>query len=215
MKTTDTSLSKRERSALVTAAESVQQKNAACRRASNFDFLIYVLIVLLCAFSLRQFVVEPAHVAGDSMHPTLLDTEYLLVEKVSYWFNPPQRYDIVVCNYPGYTESCVKRVIALPGETVQVKNGRILINGQRLDEEAYWHIEDEIRYIIEKNCCLYDKETGRLMRIQHQPNSEYKEMQHNIQDLFSSIPTDKQQMVLDIIKIAVLNSAQTETPPEE
>jgi len=139
MKTTDTSLSKRERSALVTAAESVQQKNAACRRASNFDFLIYVLIVLLCAFSLRQFVVEPAHVAGDSMHPTLLDTEYLLVEKVSYWFNPPQRYDIVVCNYPGYTESCVKRVIGLPGETVQVKNGRILINGQRLDEEAYWH----------------------------------------------------------------------------
>lgn len=72
------------------------------------------------------------------MIPTLQDGERMLVEKVSYYFKPPARGDIIICYYPGYTTSCVKRVIGLPGETVQVFNGRILIDGEVLPESAYW-----------------------------------------------------------------------------
>ena len=77
-------------------------------------------------------------VDGDSMIPTLIHNEDMLVEKMSYWFEDPQRGDIAIVYYPGYTESCVKRVIGLPGETVEVKDGKILINGTALDESQYW-----------------------------------------------------------------------------
>ena len=59
------------------------------------------------------------------MIPTLIHNEDMLVEKMSYWFEDPQRGDIAIVYYPGYTESCVKRVIGLPGETVEVKDGKI------------------------------------------------------------------------------------------
>ena len=74
----------------------------------------------------------------DSMIPKLVHNEDMLVEKMSYWFSDPLRGDIIICFYPGYTESCVKRVIGLPGETVAVKDGKIYINDVALDESAYW-----------------------------------------------------------------------------
>lgn len=104
----------------------------------NLDFLIYILVVVTCALGIRAFLFEPIRVEGDSMVPTLLNGEHMFVEKVSYWFHGPQRGDIIICYYPGYTESCVKRVIGLPGDTVEVREGRVLLNGEALDESLYW-----------------------------------------------------------------------------
>ena len=75
------------------------------------------------------------------MVPTLVHNEYMLVEKVSYWFGMPKRGDIIICYYPGYKESCVKRVIGLPGETVSIQDGTVLINGIPLNESDYWNDE--------------------------------------------------------------------------
>lgn len=108
------------------------------RSFRNVEFLIYIAIVVLTALTIRSFIAEPIRVDGDSMVPTLVHNEDMLVEKMSYWFNDPQRGDIVICFYPGYTESCVKRVIGLPGETVEVKGGVIYVDGAPLDESAYW-----------------------------------------------------------------------------
>lgn len=105
------------------------------------EFLLYILFVVLAALAIRSFIAEPIRVDGDSMIPTLVHNEDMFVEKVSYWFEDPLRGDIVICFYPGYTESCVKRVIGLPGETVEVRDGAIFIDGKQLDESAYWNGE--------------------------------------------------------------------------
>lgn len=111
------------------------------RSFRNVEFLLYIVVVVLVALTIRSFIAEPIRVDGDSMVPTLIHNEDMFVEKMSYWFNDPLRGDIVICFYPGYTESCVKRVIGLSGETVSVVDGAIYINGKQLDESAYWNGE--------------------------------------------------------------------------
>ena len=104
----------------------------------NLDFAVYLLTIILAAFAVRRFLLEPIRVDGASMVPTLVHGEHMLVEKCSYWVEEPQRGQIIICFYPGYTESCVKRVVGLPGETVAVTGGRVLINGVALDESSYF-----------------------------------------------------------------------------
>jgi signal peptidase I len=119
-------------------AEEQYENMRGSRAYRNAEFFIYILIVVLTALSIRSFLAEPIRVDGDSMIPTLINNEDMLVEKVSYWFNDPTRGDMIICFYPGYTESCVKRVIGLPGETVSILDGQIYINGTALDESGYW-----------------------------------------------------------------------------
>ncbi len=119
-------------------AEEQYENMRGSRAYRNVEFFIYILIVVLTALSIRSFLAEPIRVDGDSMIPTLINNEDMLVEKVSYWFHDPARGDMVICFYPGYTESCVKRVIGLPGETVSITDGFIYIDGAALDESDYW-----------------------------------------------------------------------------
>lgn len=120
------------------AAEELHNQDPGYRRAANLDFLKYVVLVALLVFALRAFIGEPVRVLGDSMYPTLEDQERMIVDKVSYYVEAPQRGDIIVCYYPGYTESCVKRVIGLPGDTIAIRGGQFLLNGKLLEESAYW-----------------------------------------------------------------------------
>ncbi len=122
-------------------AEEQYENMHGSRSYRNAAFLLYIAVVVLAALAIRSFIAEPILVDGDSMVPTLVHREEMLVEKMTYWFADPQRGDIVICFYPGYTESCVKRVIGLPGETVEVKEGAFYIDGARLDESAYWNGE--------------------------------------------------------------------------
>lgn len=122
-------------------AEEQYENMRGSRSFRNVEFLLYIVIVVLMALAIRSFVAEPIRVDGDSMVPTLTNNEDMLVEKVSYWFSDPMRGDIVICYYPGYTESCVKRVIGIPGETISVSGGDIYIDGVLLDESDYWQGE--------------------------------------------------------------------------
>ena len=119
-------------------AEEQYENMHGSRSFRNVSFLLYIALVVLVALTIRSFIAEPIRVDGDSMIPTLVHNEDMLVEKMSYWFSDPLRGDIIICFYPGYTESCDKRVIGLPGETVSVKDGKIYINDVALDESAYW-----------------------------------------------------------------------------
>lgn len=119
-------------------AENQYEDMKGARFYRNVDFFLYILLVVLIALGIRAFLAEPIRVDGASMEPTLTDAEHMFVEKVSYWFSQPQRGDIIICFYPGYKESCVKRVIGLPGEAVAVQDGIVLINGAPLNERAYW-----------------------------------------------------------------------------
>ena len=133
------SLTRRERMRYLEAAEQLHKNDEGYQKAENTSFLLYVLLVVVFALSLRLFIFEPIRVDGSSMISTLLDGEQMFVEKVSYWFTPPKRGEVVIVFYPNHTISCVKRVVGLPGETVSVKDGAVYINGEPLDESAYWN----------------------------------------------------------------------------
>lgn len=97
------------------------------------------LISLGIFFFVYIFLIQPHRVKGASMVPNFADGELLLTEKVSYRFNQPTRGDIVVFQAPGRDVDFIKRVVGLPGETVQVSEGNVFINGQKITE-AYINV---------------------------------------------------------------------------
>lgn len=97
---------------------------------------IYLLIVLLLTYLIITYVGQRTRVNGSSMEPMLTNGDNLIVDKISYRFNDPQRYDIVVFPFK-YEEKTyyIKRIIGLPGETVEIdKRGNIYIDGEILEE---------------------------------------------------------------------------------
>lgn len=99
-------------------------------------WILYILIVIVSVYVIVNYVGQRTQVDGNSMYPSLSDKDNLIVEKLSYRFRDPARYDIVVFPYK-YMENTyyIKRLIGLPGETVQVIDGYVYINGEKLDEE--------------------------------------------------------------------------------
>ncbi len=97
--------------------------------------LIYVGIVLVITFLIITFVGQRTHVSGESMENTLDDGDQLIVDKLTYRFHDPERFDIIVFPFR-YKENTyyIKRIIGLPGETVQILDGAIYINGAVLEE---------------------------------------------------------------------------------
>ncbi len=97
--------------------------------------IAYVLVGALVIFILFQFTLQNSIVDGTSMEPNLMNADRLLVSKVSYAFGEPERGDIIVFPSP-YEDGreFIKRIIGMPGETVQIINGSVRINGQPIEE---------------------------------------------------------------------------------
>ena len=92
--------------------------------------LVVALLFLLAIFiTLGSFTVE-----GDSMEPTIYDGQGMMKVRVAYWFGDPQRGDVITCEHPQENKGLIKRVIALPGEWVQVTTDYVYINGEPLEE---------------------------------------------------------------------------------
>lgn len=103
---------------------------------SMIAFLIEVLLVIALAFFLVLFSIEKTHMDGASMEPTLKAEQKLLVNKLSYVFGAPKRFDVVVFELGTKEHDYyhIKRIIGLPGETVQIINGIVYIDGKVLPE---------------------------------------------------------------------------------
>lgn len=109
-----------------------------------FDLAKVVLIAAAIIAPIRYFLVQPFFVKGASMEPNFQDGEYLVVDEISYRVGEPQRGDVVIFRYPLDTSQFyIKRIIGLPGETVEISEGRVIIfnqesqKGQVLDESSY------------------------------------------------------------------------------
>ena len=93
-----------------------------------------VVLTLLIFFVIRLFI-QQFRIEGASMEPNLHDGQYLIISKFAYWFHPPQRGDIVVFDFPrDPNRQFIKRIVGLPGENLEIKQGRVFINGQWLEE---------------------------------------------------------------------------------
>ncbi len=97
-----------------------------------YPYVIVVIVVIL----IRTFVITPALVDGESMEPTLDDSDLIVLNKLDYKLNDIKRFDVVVIDWNG--EKLVKRVIGLPGEHVEYKDGNLYIDGE-LVEENFTH----------------------------------------------------------------------------
>jgi signal peptidase I len=95
-----------------------------------------IVIAVLLAVIIRIFIIEPFYIPSGSMEPTLQEGDRIIVSKISYYFQEPQRGDVVVFKYPlNQKRNFVKRLIATGGETVALRNSRLYINGQAVPED--------------------------------------------------------------------------------
>ena len=103
----------------------VQFEGAATNLALALMILLFIIL----------FLIQPVRVEGTSMEPQLVDQERVFVNKMAYRFSPIRRGDVVVFHAPEEAgKSYIKRVIGLPGETVQIVDGRVYLNGRPLAE---------------------------------------------------------------------------------
>ena len=100
------------------------------------EVILYGLIIAFCVYVIPQHIIQRTIITGSSMENTLQDQDNVLVEKFFFGLSNPKRFDIVVFYPYGEEEEdyYVKRVIALPGETIQIIGEDIYINGERLEE---------------------------------------------------------------------------------
>lgn len=110
-----------------------QRKKSILKEVISWIF--YFLILLGAIYLVVHYVGERTEVNGESMYPSLEDGDNLIVDKISYHFSDPKRFDVVVFPFQ-YQQGTfyIKRIIGLPGETVQIYEGNIYINGKVLEE---------------------------------------------------------------------------------
>jgi len=101
-----------------------------------WEVLEVVLISAATVVVIRTFLVQPFLVSGASMEPNFSDGNYLLIDEITYKFREPQRGEVVVFRSPQDKSTFfIKRIVALPGEQVNIKNNQIYINGELLEED--------------------------------------------------------------------------------
>jgi signal peptidase I len=101
-----------------------------------FDFAKTLVIAFLLAQLVMVSVAQAFQVEQYSMEPTLLPHDRVLVNKFLYRLRPPQRGDIIVLRYPrDPTRNYIKRIVGLPGDTLELRGGRLLINGMPVEEQ--------------------------------------------------------------------------------
>lgn len=93
------------------------------------SYIIIIIVVLL----IKHYIITPIKVNGNSMNNTLKDKDIMILDKISYRFQEIKRFDIVVVKKGN--DYLIKRVIGLPGETVEYKNNKLYINGKNIDEK--------------------------------------------------------------------------------
>ncbi|WP_071590635.1 signal peptidase I [Gloeocapsa sp. PCC 73106] len=127
-----------------------KNQNPKSQPEENFwvEMVKTLAIAGVLAFGIRTFVAEARYIPSGSMEPTLLINDHLMIEKISYRLHEPERGDIVVfrpteaLKEQDYHQAFIKRIIGMPGDTVEVKGGVVYVNGQALSEDYIKEVPD-------------------------------------------------------------------------
>lgn len=131
--------------------EETAPKNEENKGKNSFwEFVRYAVIALVIVVPFRIFIAQPYMVYGSSMDPTFKDSDYLIVDQISKRFEDPKRDQVLIIIYPKDTSKFfIKRLIGLPGDTVEIKNGEVTIynkenkDGLKLNEPYIVYGKDE------------------------------------------------------------------------
>lgn len=137
--------------------EIIEQKSNL--KQSLWEFFKFTLIAILIVAPIRLWVAQPFIVSGQSMEPNFENGEYLIIDEFSYHFKEPQRGEVIVFRYPSDpSKFFIKRIIGLPNEKVEIKNGQIYIYNQQFLEgmllnESYLKSQtyDNLAVVLNKN----------------------------------------------------------------
>ncbi|MGF7012118.1 signal peptidase I [Lachnospiraceae bacterium PF1-22] len=105
-----------------------------------FEWALYIAILAFASWFIVTFIGMRTPVIGQSMESTISDGDQLIVTKFSYRLGEPKRYDVVIFPPPSETDkkaNYIKRVIGMPGETIQIMGGYVYINGEQLTTDVY------------------------------------------------------------------------------
>ncbi len=99
-------------------------------------WIIELAVVIGLAYFVVNFTIERTTMLGVSMSPTLVDQDKIIINKFAYKFNKPERFDIIIFKQSGNEHSYynIKRIIGLPGETINITDGNVYVNGELLEE---------------------------------------------------------------------------------
>ncbi|MBQ2834259.1 MAG: signal peptidase I [Clostridia bacterium] len=122
----------------------MEKKNEKVKKSIKreiFEWVMVFVVAAAMALVVRTFIFEPVRVDGSSMLDTLSDGEYMIATKFDYIFGEPERFDIVICNYPNTNDGMyrVKRIIGMPGDIVQLLGGQLYINGEHMEQNFDMH----------------------------------------------------------------------------
>ena len=118
-------------------AKEKKEKPKKSLKREIFEWVMVFVVAAALAFVVRTFIFEPVRVDGSSMLNTLEDSEFMIATKFDYLMGDPERFDIVICDYPNTDDGMyrVKRVIGLPGETIELTaDGDLYVNGEYVEQ---------------------------------------------------------------------------------
>ena len=108
---------------------------AKTKGQSFWELARFAIIAIVIVVPIRVFIAEPFVVSGSSMIPAFEDANYLIIDKISYKLNNPERDDVVIFRYPNdQTKFFIKRIIGLPNETVDIKGSAVTITNKERPE---------------------------------------------------------------------------------
>jgi signal peptidase I len=117
-----------------------EDKSFNFKRSLSFILELAKIVIIAAAIviPIRYFLFQPFFVEGQSMDPNFTNGDYLIIDEISYRFSGFERGEVVVFKYPlNVSKRLIKRVIGLPGETVEVKDGKVFVEGHVLNESVY------------------------------------------------------------------------------
>ncbi|MDR1262339.1 MAG: signal peptidase I, partial [Oscillospiraceae bacterium] len=125
-----------------------------------FEWVVSIVVAIALALIIRTFIFEPIRVDGESMIHTLENNEYTFTTQIDYLIGEPSRFDVVICQFPDRTERFVKRLIGLPGDTIEISEGILSVNGDQYPEDyltnrptytGAWTLEDDQYFVLGDN----------------------------------------------------------------